>query len=132
MSLDLTLVGFEDALERVRKLWGGVHDNISGNAHAALEPVAEEARRLAPVDSGQYRDSIVVSTRLAGEPERGRGGAVFVGPLFSNVFYAWYLEFGTVNMRAQPVLIPAVEANQALVFEVLGQRVGQDILAASI
>ncbi|WP_338445952.1 HK97-gp10 family putative phage morphogenesis protein [Pelagerythrobacter marensis] len=132
MVPELVVDGFEDALRRIRSITGQVHGNIGDNAMAALEPVAEDARRLAPVDSGEYRDSIVVADRLAGESTREGASSVYIGPLHSNVFYAWFLEFGTVNMPAYPVIIPAIEANRELVFEVLGERVANDILAPTI
>lgn len=132
--IDLTLDGFEEALQRLRGVDEAVKANIGANAQAALEPVAEEARRLAPVRSGDYRDSITVSDVVADENGSFSGGqngnTVLVGPLTSDVFYAWFLEFGTVNMAAQPVLLPAVEAHEALVFEILGERIGRDIEGA--
>lgn len=58
--------------------------------------VQNEARRLAPVDTGRLRSSITV--------KRTPDGAV-VG---SNVEYAPYVEYGTSRMAAQPYLRPAV------------------------
>lgn len=107
----------------------------------AGEPIAAEARRLAPVDEGHLRDSIVVSPRLknrAGLAEFSaalRSGAskeaatralrdarraaagsksfaetyVGAGPLPQ----AHLVEFGTVNMAAQPFLRPAFDREKA-------------------
>ena len=58
--------------------------------------VQNEARRMAPVDTGRLRASITV--------KRTPDGAV-VG---SNVEYAPYVEYGTSKMAAQPFLRPAV------------------------
>ena len=58
--------------------------------------VQNEARRLAPVDTGRLRASITVKRTPDG---------VTVG---TNVEYAPYVEYGTRHMAAQPYLRPAV------------------------
>ncbi|TXC73964.1 hypothetical protein FSZ31_04380 [Sphingorhabdus soli] len=130
--LDFSLSGIEEAIANIRTVGAAVNDDSVGeSALAALEPVAEDARSLAPVESGDLRDSIVVSLTL---PDGGEayfdGRAAFVGPLTSSQFYAWFVEMGTVKMRAEPFLLPAIDANEALVFEVLGAGVGQTIMTA--
>lgn len=130
MIAGLKLKGVEEALASLRAVVAPVNDQrIGENAAVALEPVAEDARRLAPVDDGDLRDSIVVSRSLA-EPNAFDGKAVFVGPLMGNVFYAGFLELGTVKMRAQPFLAPAVHENRELVFDILGSLVGYDMIGA--
>lgn len=56
------------------------------------------AKKLCPVDTGNLRNSITHDVDDA-EP------AAYIG---SNVSYAVYQELGTVNMKAQPFLKPAV------------------------
>lgn len=129
--MKLTLEGIEEAIAAIAQVGNRVHNRIGDNAAEALEPVAITARQLVPVRSGDLRDSIVVSNKFSEGAEftGGRGvNIIYVGPLSSDVFYAWFLEFGTVYMAAQPFLIPAVDQNEALVFEILGKRVGADIL----
>ena len=55
------------------------------------------AKRRAPVDTGNLRDSI--TTNIASD-----GKSAEVG---TNVEYAPYVEFGTVHQAAQPYLLPA-------------------------
>jgi HK97 gp10 family phage protein len=62
--------------------------------------VQRQAKRLAPVDTGYLRGSIVWTLAT----ESGRLFAL-VG---SNVEYAWYQEFGTMRMVAHPFLRPAL------------------------
>lgn len=129
---DFELTGVENAIAAVRRAVTPVNDQrIGENAGKALEPVAEEARRLAPVRSGTLRDSIVVSTQLGGYSTDAR--VVYVGPLTaggSDAFYAHFIEFGTVTMRAEPFMAPAVFKHRDLVFEVLGLKIGQDMIGA--
>lgn len=65
------------------------------------EAVAEEARHLAPVDTGLLAASIKVEQ----ETLDGNPGAVIV----AGVPYAAYVEVGTSDTPAQPFLRPAIE-----------------------
>ena len=59
------------------------------------------AKKIAPVDTGNLRNSITHEVD-DGEP------AVYIG---TNVEYAPYVCLGTIHMKAQPFLKPAVAAN---------------------
>ena len=59
------------------------------------------AKKLCPVDTGNLRNSI---THTVDEEEP----AAYIG---TNVEYAPYQELGTIHMKAQPFLKPAVAAN---------------------
>lgn len=63
--------------------------------------VQNAARELCPVDTGRLRSSV----NSSGLQRDGRGPYVEVG---TNVEYARYVEFGTLNSRAQPYLRPAL------------------------
>lgn len=58
-----------------------------------VDEIAEDARRLAPVDTGALRSSI------SAEPSTGR--------VTASSDHAAYVELGTRHMRAQPFLRPA-------------------------
>ena len=79
-----------------------VSDNIKSALLRGLETcglVAEGyAKKLAPVDTGNLRNSI---THTVDEDEP----AAYIG---SNVEYAPYVCLGTIHMKAQPFLKPAV------------------------
>lgn len=130
--LDLNLDGVEEALANLRRVIAPVNgDTISDHAVAALEPVAADARRLAPKDTHELADSIVVSKTVRGvNGNVRRNGNVFVGPIGSEVEHAWFMEVGTVHMRAQPYLAPAIHENRELVFDILGSNIGNDMLTA--
>ena len=59
------------------------------------------AKKLCPVDTGNLRNSI---THTVDEEEP----AAYIG---TNVEYASYVCLGTIHMKAQPFLKPAVAAN---------------------
>ena len=86
-----------------------IHDNskeVSEDIKAALLRGLETcglvavgyAKKLAPVDTGNLRNSI---THTVDEDEP----AAYIG---TNVEYAPYQELGTIHMKAQPFLKPAV------------------------
>ena len=79
-----------------------VSDNIKAALLRGMETcglVAEGyAKKLAPVDTGNLRNSITHDVD-DGEP------AAYIG---TNVEYAPYQELGTIHMKAQPFLKPAV------------------------
>lgn len=83
-----------------------VLDGMKAAAARALEicgGVAEgHAKRACPVDTGNLRNSITHQQ----QDERTE----LIG---SNVTYAPFVELGTVKMRAQPYLRPAVENHRA-------------------
>lgn len=68
----------------------------------AAEAVQRRATSLVPVDTGRLKSSIGYTV------ERGPDGPVaFVG---SEVEYAIFVEQGTWRTRAQPYLVPALDA----------------------
>jgi len=87
---------------------------------AGAEIIAEEARRLAPKDTGRLARSIKV---YAGRQARVSGGfdlpgtSVLVGPVGSpgdgDVFYAGFVEEGTSQQAAQPFMRPAIDGKRA-------------------
>lgn len=99
--MQFRLDGLEDALRNLNLIDEAVTDtNLRADALEALQPVVDDARSLAPVDDGDLRDSI--------QPIVFDDGSVGV------VIRDWkghFFEFGTVKMRATPMLMPAWDAN---------------------
>jgi HK97 gp10 family phage protein len=62
---------------------------------------AEEARRLAPVDTGELRDSITYEVR--------RTATTFAIVVLAGADHALYVELGTSRMSAQPYLRPVLD-----------------------
>jgi HK97 gp10 family phage protein len=62
--------------------------------------VERDAKRLAPVDTGNLEGSIT---------RRVEGNTAIVG---TNVEYAEHVEYGTVRSEAQPYMRPAIDANR--------------------
>lgn len=62
---------------------------------------AEQARDLAPVDTGELRASITYTVR--------RTAQSFAIVVYAGAAHALYVELGTVNMSAQPYLRPVLD-----------------------
>ncbi len=83
---------------------------------AALQPIADRAKALAPVDEGDLRDSIIVGTKLTKNARRNakrdpvQGVRVFVGPTNRNGVPR---EFGTARTVAHPFMRPAWDSGKA-------------------
>jgi len=111
------LRGGEEALANLRRLREAVSPPyMQAAAIEALQPVVADARDLAPVEDGDLRDSIGVKVLEDGSV------AVVIGDWKGHFF-----EFGTVKMRAQPMLIPAWDANEELVIARFGRAVAVNI-----
>ncbi|EJU13994.1 hypothetical protein LH128_05830 [Sphingomonas sp. LH128] len=121
MKMKIRIEGTEEIKRNLQQLMRATNRNIVQEALiAGAELVAEEARRLVPVDTGNLRDSIGISTETKGmnfaRVQLKKGDqAVFVGPmqgkgLQHDGFYGHMIEFGTMHARPQPFMAPAFEA----------------------
>lgn len=83
------------------------------------EPIAERARNLAPIDEGDLKDSIAVSTKLSRSQRRKRRKKatveMFVGP--GTHPQAITQEFGTWFHPQQPFMRPAWAAEKGRILE---------------
>lgn len=83
------------------------------------EPIAERARNLAPIDEGDLKDSIAVSTKLSRSQRRKRRKKatveMFVGP--GTHPQAITQEFGTWFHPPQPFMRPAWAAEKGRILE---------------
>jgi len=77
--------------------------------------VEGEAKNLAPVDTGNLRNS------LTHEVE---GQEAYVG---TPVSYAIFQELGTSKMAAQPFLNPALESNKENILKIFKEEISKDI-----
>src|SRR3546814_11688189 len=87
------------------------------------------ARAIAPVDEGNLRESIDVSTRLA-RSQAGDKGALapvemYVGP--GQHPQAITQEFGTFEEAAQPFMRPAWDAQRVHALDIIGTALGIEL-----
>lgn len=76
MTGTVSISGFRELEKALAQLPKSIAKNVlKRTLLKAGEPIAEEARRLAPVDSGKLRDSIEVSTRVKNKVGRSEFAA---------------------------------------------------------
>ena len=139
MKLALKFTGVREMEQRFERIDKSVRRSQQQIAQEAAELVAEEARRLVPVLTGELRDSIIIS-------ERQLGGAfkmnmrtltavrLYVGPRkgagYPNGYQGHMIEFGTVKMAAQPFMRPAFDNTRAEVFRLMAAETWKSIVKA--
>lgn len=102
--------------KRLANIPKGVKEAVQPNLLKQGAMIADTMRRLAPVDTGELRDSIAVTPPDSATPAYSTPGGSFVVPETSvavtaggtDARHAHLLEYGTVNMDAQPFFWPAV------------------------
>jgi HK97 gp10 family phage protein len=127
----------------------------------AGQPIADEAQRLAPVDTGKLAKRIVVSPRIknkVGKAEfaaamraglgtkaavaalrqarreaKGQGSfaEMFVGPARGVLRYAHLVEFGTVKIPPKPYMRPAWDARKGEALDIIRRELGNEIIMAA-
>lgn len=134
--MKFTVTGFEGVDKALTELKKSTAKNVARRVLTnALKPVEEMAKRLAPVDEGDLRDSITTGTKLAGaakkEARRTRaadGVTVYTGTSNRNGVAR---EFGSIRSAPQPFMRPAWEANKLRVLNDIQQNMGGEIMKAA-
>lgn len=119
------LTGMDTLLETMRALPAELVSKRGGPIRYALHKAGKimhtEAVRLAPVKTGNLRDSIIM--RRGTEAESGPGFEkqfIFVRRGNANrrsAYYAGFQEFGTSRNKAQPFMRPAFDSTGAEVLD---------------
>lgn len=109
----IIITGVKEIDDKLHKFEGKVQKKALRKAtRAAAKFVRDDAKALAPHDTGQLEASIKVK---AIKRQRGKiGHAVMTGEgLFKGeTFYGGFVELGTQRMRADPYLRPALYGNE--------------------
>ena len=116
MEMEIDFVGIEDMIKAIDNLPGLLGTQVYGDGMlAAAKVVAAEAKTIVPVRTGALRDSIrarkrsaVVHTTRRRRKIAGAAAQVVAGG--KNAHHAFLIEYGTVRMKAQPYLEPALRS----------------------
>lgn len=100
MAAVVTVSGVDEAIAKLERYEVLVRAGIAEAQAAAANDTTTLAKRLCPVDTGRLRSSI--------RPRISAGD--LSAEVYTDVEYAGYVEYGTVNMQAEPYLRPAWEA----------------------
>ena len=97
------------------KVIKSMEDAISKALEASALVVEGAAKNLAPVDTGNLRNSITHEV----EKKEARVG--------TKVEYAPFVELGTVKMAAQPYLNPALEMNKGNIRKIFADAIRREV-----
>jgi HK97 gp10 family phage protein len=130
--MKVTVTGLDEIMAALRELPNATAKNVMRRVLIKrAEPVAEDARRLVPVDEGHLKESIHVSTRLTRRQKARHRKVhrddveVFVGP--GNDPAAHLQEFGSSHHDAQPFMRPAWDANKRGVLDGVADDMWREI-----
>jgi HK97 gp10 family phage protein len=134
------VTGLRQLGEAMRELKAEVARSVAGSMTNAAAQVVKKAAvtnitRNPSVETGSLRDSVIVKklpksqTELTSEhivTVRGRGKIIKrgkkKGQRQTSAPHGSFVEFGTVNMQAEPFLRPALEHNQQRAVEAMKER----------
>lgn len=116
-------------MERLLKELGPEVANKVGRqaVRAGARAIAEEAKRLVPVDTGALRDSIVVKTLGEGEGFREAKVQAVIGFEKPASRRAHLTEFGTARAAARPFLRPAMDSKAGEALDEMGRVLAKGI-----
>ena len=141
-TVTVEVKGLKELGERMRKLGTKVATKTSSSATSAAARVI--ARRMRAnidknpsIDTGSLRKSVIVKkipksqTRLTSEhiaTFRGRGKPYNKkGQVIARAPHAHLLEFGTVHMRAEPIMRPAYDQGKGEALKEMTERLRRSI-----
>jgi HK97 gp10 family phage protein len=108
-------------------------------AKGALEPMADKARGMAPIDQGDLKAAIMVSEKRTKRVTRinrfdkNTGIEMAMGPVSGKgvLNYATFAEFGTNDTRATPFMRPSWEGGKNEALEYVKSNLGLEIEKAA-
>lgn len=134
--MTVRLEGFRELERALNELPKTTGKNVLRRvAKGALEPMAERARGMAPVERGDLRASIKVSERRTRRVARinrfdkNTGVEMAMGPVSGGgvLNYATFAEFGTVDTAAKPFMRPAWDGGKDDALEYVKANLGREI-----
>lgn len=135
MSYDFKSSGFDRLDRQLAAMARGIpEDKMRDALHQGGQVVVEEAKRLAPYDTGRLRDSIRVTDDREGllYGKLNAGLSVYIGPVGAmedgDVYYAKFQEFGTIHMQATPYMRPAIASKRPEAEKLVLTILVQDVL----
>ena len=138
--MTVRLEGFRE-LERVlNELPNNTGRNVLRRvAKGALEPMADRARGMAPVERGDLKSSIQVSEKRTRRVtrinrfDRNTGIEMAMGPVSGNgvLNYATFAEFGTIDTRATPFMRPSWDGGKDNALDYVKANLGSEIEKAA-
>ena len=115
MNVVIEVRGAREAALALEALRDGLSGACAAGLTEGVSAMADGARRLCPVDTGDLKASISARSQAAAD---GAEGAVTAGAA-----HAVYVELGTSRMAARPFLLPAYQAERGALLAAVARAV---------
>jgi len=113
------LKGVEETIRHMKDFSNDVQKEVIDGMDAVTSKVLADGKNIVPVDTGKLKESM--RRRIT------RKRVWFTGTVGAYRKYAYYVEFGTRFMSAQPYLWPAVTQNREFILAKLGRHIDSAI-----
>ncbi|SHH05918.1 HK97-gp10 family putative phage morphogenesis protein [Tepidibacter thalassicus] len=115
---EFKLEGLKELEQKLQEM-GNKTSRIENKAiKKAAEPILEDAKANAPVDTGRLREGLKISNIKTKNGEKYVEVGITKGDN-SEMFYGKFIEWGTSKMPAKPYLAPAYEKNKSKIKEII-------------
>lgn len=118
MAFFVQVIGRKRLTKKMKKMGPAAAKILLQETDKSVVNIAEDAYDRAPVDTGELRESIKWIKSKPG----GIAAIVLVGAK-----HGLFVEFGTINMAAQPFLIPAMQKERPKLFKRVQKRMRREL-----
>lgn len=118
--------GFEKLARKLDKIAASVDGRKQGDdLREAAKPVLARMEQFVPVRTGDLKSSLAIT--MAED-----GLTVMIGPVGKDAWRAHFVELGTVNMPAEPFILPAFDYERDNVTKKVGKQLRSSIMAVAL
>ena len=122
--MEIEIVGLRELEDKLSNLEEKLNRALAEALEEIAEKIRDDAKNLAPVDTGALRKSIRVEKEGKLQFSVVAGGGGVVNPKTGReVDYAGFVEFGTRRMSPKPYMQPALERNRAEILRIVKDKV---------
>jgi HK97 gp10 family phage protein len=116
--MSVTIKGLDKALKKIKNLPDEKRAGLKGVIEENAKIMEDDQKQNVPVDEGETKESIKTNVL-------NKGLTAHIGPMGKKGFKKHWLEFGTVNMPAQPFIRPSFEKNKSQYLRDLKKEMGK-------
>lgn len=121
-TLDVKLTGVKDLFRNLDKLEKKINNQLEGIIKKAAKIILDDMKKRVPVDTRQLKESLDIKKLEVLK----NGIRIGIGPVGEDVYYWFFVEYGTANMAAanqgKGFMRPAFDNNKDAVKKEIGKE----------
>jgi len=122
--LEIEILGLTELEEKLSDLDVKLNKVLDEALEEIAEKIRDDAKSLAPVDTGALRKSIRIEKKGELQVSIVAGGGGVINPRTDReVDYAGFVEFGTSRMNPKPYMQPALEKNWDEILNIVKRKI---------